>query len=61
MTVLVGYRAECTKRTTVADDLEDSITTTTIPDFVTNISSKSSKGKEKDEAAPSKVPTALCI
>jgi len=48
--------AERAKLNTVVDDSEDSIATTTIPDFVTNISSKSSKGKDKDEIVPSKVP-----
>ena len=56
---LVDYRTERTKMNIVVDDPEDSIMTATIPDFVTNISPKPSKGKEKDEGAPSKVVTVL--
>lgn len=44
----------------VVDNPGDSITTTTIPDFVTNISAKPSKGKERDEGDPPNVTTALC-
>ncbi|KAF9653306.1 cyclophilin-like protein [Thelephora ganbajun] len=43
-------------RPDLVDDPEDSVTTATIPDFVTNISSKPSRGTEKDEAASLKVP-----
>ena len=46
---------------TVVDDFEDSVAKNTIPDFVTNVSPKPSKGKEKDEGAPpSKVATVPC-
>ena len=55
----VHCRTECTKTNIVVDDTEDSIMTTTIPDFVTNISPTPSKGKEKDEGASSKVATIL--
>jgi len=46
-----------TPKPIVVDDLEGSLTTTTIPDFVTDIPPKPSKGKEKEEGAPSKVAT----
>ena len=59
MTGLVNPRAESTEFNLVVDDPEDSIMTTTIPDFVTNIPSKLSKGKEKDEGASSKVTLLL--
>ena len=55
----VDHHAEHTKSNIVVDDPEDSIMTTTIPDFVTNLSSKPSKGKDKDEDGPSKVAMAL--
>ena len=57
----VDYRAEHTKFNAVVDDPEDSLATATIPDFVTNISSKSSKGKDKDGITPPKVTPAPCI
>ena len=47
-------RAEYTKLHAVFDDAEESMATTTIPDFVTNIPSKPSKGKEKEEVPSSK-------
>ena len=50
-----------TPNPTVVDDPEDSIMITTIPDFVTNVSSKPSKGKDKDEDGPSKVAMAPCM
>ena len=46
--------------TLVVDDPEDSIATTTIPDFVMNVTPRPSKGKEKDERAPPNVATAPC-
>ena len=55
MTRSASCPAEFIKPDAVVDDLEDSVTT--IPDFVTNISSKPSKGKDKEEEAPSKVAT----
>ena len=48
-------RLKRAKLNPVVDDSEESMTTT-IPDFVTNLSSKPSKGKERDDAVPPKVP-----
>lgn len=51
----VSFKKKPLVRPDLIDDPQGSISTTTIPDFVTNISSKPPKGKEKDETAPSKV------